>query len=165
MATKRAGDLGEADARFRQLIAREAEPDPRLLANAANVRLAVDGRTLVFSAGLALATALAFGTVPALATVGLTEHQAKEQDLDVEVRTSDMTDWLSAKTYAETVAYAKVLVSRTDDTIVGAHLVGHHGEDLIHLFAMAMRHGITATQMKSAVYGFPTFASDLKNVV
>ena len=104
-------------------------------------------------------------TVPALATVGLTEAQATERGLDVEVRTSDMVDWLSAKTYGETVAWAKVLTDRSTDTIVGAHLVGHHGEDLIHLFAMAMQHGITAQALKNSVYGFPTFASDMKNVI
>ena len=104
-------------------------------------------------------------TVPALASVGLTEAQAESQGLSVDVRSSDMSEWLSAKTYAETVAWAKVLVNKSNDHIVGAHLVGHHGEDLIHLFALAMQHGIPATAFKTAVYGFPTFASDLKNVV
>lgn len=104
-------------------------------------------------------------TVPAVASVGLTQAQAEEKGLDIEVKVSDMSDWLSARTYAETVAWAKVLINREDDTVVGAHLVGHRGEDLIHLFSMAMRHGIKASEMKSAVYGFPTFASDLKNVI
>ncbi len=103
-------------------------------------------------------------TVPALSTVGLTEEQANEQGLDVKVTTNDMTGWISGKTYAETVAWAKVLVDEAADKIVGAHLVGHQGEDVIHLFAMAMRHGIPASKMKEDMFAFPTFSADMKNL-
>jgi len=103
-------------------------------------------------------------TVPALSTVGLTEDEAKEKGLDVKVSTNDMTDWFSGKSYAESVAWAKVLVDENEDRIVGAHLVGHQGEDLIHLFAMAMRHGIPASALKDDMFAFPTFSSDVKNL-
>lgn len=104
-------------------------------------------------------------TVPALSTIGLTEEQASEQGLDVEVTTSDMMGWFSAKSYAETVAWAKVLVDRASDRIVGAHIVGHRGEELIHLFALAMSHGILASDLKNAQFAFPTFSSDVKNLL
>ena len=104
-------------------------------------------------------------TVPALSTIGLTEEQAAEQGLDVKVTASDMMGWFSAKSYAETVAWAKVLVDRASDKIVGAHIVGHQGEELIHLFALAMAHGISATELKNSQYAFPTFSSDVKNLL
>ena len=44
-------------------------------------------------------------------------------------------------------------------------MIGHHGEDLIHLFAMAMKHGITAAQIKDQLFAFPTFAADLKSMI
>lgn len=104
-------------------------------------------------------------TVPALASVGLTETQAKEQGLDVTVSVNDMRDWFSGETYGETVAWAKVIVDRSSRRIVGAHLVGHNGEELIHLFAMAMRHEIPADRLTSAVYAFPTFSADIKSLM
>mgnify|MGYP002624364796 CR=1 FL=1 len=104
-------------------------------------------------------------TVPALSSVGLTEAEAEEQGLDVAVKTSDMSDWFSAITYAETAAWSKVLVDKKSDKIVGAHIVGHQGEELIHLFALAMRHGIAAAGLKDAVYAFPTFSADIKSLV
>ncbi len=104
-------------------------------------------------------------TVPALASVGLTEAKATEKGHKVNVRTSDMRDWLSAKTYAETVAWAKVVVDSTTDRILGAHLVGHSGEELIHIFAMAMQHGITAGNLRDTIYGFPTFSADIKSML
>lgn len=101
-------------------------------------------------------------TVPALSAVGLTEKAAAEMGLNVRVTVSDMTGWFSGKTYAETTAYAKVIVDEDTDKVVGAHMVGHSGEELIHLFAMAMKHGITASDLKNDFYAFPTFSSDLK---
>ena len=103
-------------------------------------------------------------TVPALSTVGLTEDEAREQGLDVKVSVNDMTGWFSGKSYAESVAWAKVLVDEGRDRIVGAHMVGHQSEDLIHLFALAMRHGIAASKLKDDLFAFPTFSSDVKNL-
>jgi len=70
-------------------------------------------------------------TVPALSSVGMTEAEAKQAGLDIDVVTSDMSSWFSARFYAETVAWAKVLVEKGTRRIVGAHIVGHHGEELI----------------------------------
>jgi glutathione reductase (NADPH) len=104
-------------------------------------------------------------TVPALATVGLTEAAAKDKGIRVEVKTSDMSDWLSARSYGETAAWAKILVDPARGLIVGAHLVGHAGDELINLFALAMKHGITAAQLRDMVYAYPTFASDIKSML
>ena len=103
-------------------------------------------------------------TVPALSAVGMTEQTARERGLDIQVTENDMTGWLSGKTYAETVAYAKVIVDRTADRILGAHIVGHNGEELIHLFALAMKHGIAASALRDDFFAFPTFSADLKNM-
>jgi glutathione reductase (NADPH) len=104
-------------------------------------------------------------TVPTLATVGLTEAKAKELDRKIKVRVNDMSDWLSSRTYNEPAAWAKVIVDEATDRILGAHIVGHAGEELIHVFAFAMRFGITASQINDAVYAFPTFSADIKHML
>jgi glutathione reductase (NADPH) len=43
-------------------------------------------------------------------------------------------------------------------------MVGHQSEDVIHLFALAMRHGIAASSLKDDLFAFPTFSSDVKNL-
>jgi pyruvate/2-oxoglutarate dehydrogenase complex dihydrolipoamide dehydrogenase (E3) component len=40
--------------------------------------------------------------------------------------------------YAETAAWAKVLIDKQTHRVIGAHILGHGGEELIHLFALAM---------------------------
>ena len=104
-------------------------------------------------------------TVPALASVGMTEAEATAANLDFDAITADMSSWFSARFYAETVAWAKILVEKGSRRIVGAHIVGHHGEELIHLFALAMRHGINADQLGDEMYAFPTFAADIKSML
>lgn len=104
-------------------------------------------------------------TVPALATVGLTEAEAAAQGLDFAVKTNDMASWRSAMTHAESVAWSKVLVEVGTGRIIGAHIVGHGAEEIIHLFAMAIRHGIARDALAEAVYAYPTFASDVKYMV
>ena len=104
-------------------------------------------------------------TIPAIASVGLTEEDARDRGLDVHVTVNDMRDWLSARTFAETVAWVKVISERASGRILGAHIVGHGGEELVHLFALAMRHGITTADIGEMVYAYPTFASDIRYMV
>jgi glutathione reductase (NADPH) len=103
-------------------------------------------------------------TVPALASVGLTQAAAEEQGIELRVEVNDMKGWLSGRTYAESAAWAKVLIDKPTDRIVGAHILGHAGEELIHIFALAMRHGIAAGDVKDLIYGFPTFSADIKSM-
>jgi glutathione reductase (NADPH) len=104
-------------------------------------------------------------TVPALASVGLTETKAKELGRKFKVHINDMGDWLSTKTYNEPRAWAKIIVEEPSDRILGAHLVGHTGEELIHIFAFAMKFGITASDIRETVYAFPTFSADIKSML
>ncbi len=102
--------------------------------------------------------------VPALAAVGLTEAAARQRGLSIDVHVNDMHDWFSARTYAEEVAWSKIIVDRASDRILGAHFVGHGGEELINIFALAMRFGIEASAIKDFIYAYPTFSADIKHM-
>src|SRR4051812_4132511 len=73
---------------------------------------------------------------------------AEERGIDLRTEVNDMQNWLSGRTYAETAAWAKVLIDRQTNRIVGAHILGHAAEELIHIFALAMKNGISATDIK-----------------
>ncbi len=103
-------------------------------------------------------------TVPALAAVGLTEAAARGGQRPIDVHVNDMHDWFSARTYAETVAWSKIIVDRSSDRILGAHVVGHAGQELVNIFGLAIRFGIRASQLKDNVYAYPTFSSDIKHM-
>ena len=104
-------------------------------------------------------------TVPSLAAVGLTESVVRQKGIAADIHVNDMLGWFSARTYAETVAWSKVIVDKATDRILGAHFVGHAGQELVNIFGLAMRFGITATQIRENVYAYPTFASDIKHML
>lgn len=104
-------------------------------------------------------------TVPSLATVGLTEAQARDTDSKIRVAVNDMTGWFSGKSYVESTAWAKLIIDEDSDLILGAHLIGHNADDLVHTFALAMKHGITATSLKETIFAYPSFSSDIKNLL
>ncbi|WP_168566213.1 dihydrolipoyl dehydrogenase family protein [Crateriforma spongiae] len=104
-------------------------------------------------------------TTPAIASVGLSEEQACQTSADLEVRTGDMSDWSSVRKTGKTVAGYKVLIDRDSDAILGAHLLGPGAEETINLFAMAMKHNLTAADVKSTLFVFPSFSHDIRQMI
>ncbi|QEG01314.1 Glutathione amide reductase [Stieleria maiorica] len=103
-------------------------------------------------------------TVPAIAAIGLSESEAK-RSFDVDVRHADTSGWNSVRKSCQECSGYKVLVDKQTDRILGAHLLGPSAEETINLFALAMKHDLTATDLKSTLFAFPTFASDVRQMV
>jgi glutathione reductase (NADPH) len=104
-------------------------------------------------------------TIPPLAGVGLTEAEARRQHVDVRVNTEDTSQWYSNRRVNESCAMFKTIVENGSDRILGAHLLGPYAEEVINLFALAIRQGLTATDLKHQIYAYPTSGSDLPYMV
>ncbi len=100
-------------------------------------------------------------TIPPLSSVGLTEHQAEEKDLSFRVNSQDTSSWYSAKRIGLKYARFKVIIDEDTDEILGAHLLGNHAEEVINIFALAMKEHITVTQLKDMIWSYPTSTYDL----
>jgi glutathione reductase (NADPH) len=100
-------------------------------------------------------------TLPPIAAVGLSERAAREQGLKVRVKSAKVSDWYTARRVAETVYGYKTLVDENSGRILGAHLVGPHADEVINLFGLAIRHDLTADDLKSTMFAYPTGASDI----
>ncbi len=104
-------------------------------------------------------------TSPPLASVGLTEEEARAQNKNYKVKFGDASSWFNAyRSQAEAYAY-KVLISKEDGTILGAHLIGPSADETINLFALAIKAKIPAKDLQSMMYSYPTWASDLSYMV
>jgi len=57
------------------------------------------------------------------------------------------------------------LIEEGTDRILGAHLVGPHAEEVINLFGVAIRNGLTAKDLKSTIFAYPTGASDIGHML
>lgn len=100
-------------------------------------------------------------TIPPIAAVGLTEAQARTQGLQFRLNSQKASDWFTARQAAEPVYGYKVLIEEGSELILGTHLVGPHADEVINLFALAIRHGLTTVQLKSTMFAYPTGASDI----
>ncbi|QIP15244.1 NAD(P)/FAD-dependent oxidoreductase [Spirosoma aureum] len=104
-------------------------------------------------------------TVPPLASIGLTEEQAREQGLVVNVLFQETADWYVSRRINEPITGFKTLVDAETDQIVGAHLLGSGSDDVINLFAMAMKHQIPAKALGAMLFAYPTHGSDLNSML
>ena len=100
-------------------------------------------------------------SVPPIAAVGLSESQALERGLKFRVKKEMTSSWYSSRRVAEKYSGYKVLVEEGTDRILGAHLLGGQVEEVINLFAVAMRSGMSATDLKHAIFSYPTHTSDV----
>jgi glutathione reductase (NADPH) len=100
-------------------------------------------------------------TIPPIASVGLSEKQARDQGLKFRMQHQKTSDWYTARRVAEPVYGFKVLVEEETDRVLGAHLVGPHVEEVINVFALAIRRGLTADDLRDVIFAYPTGASDI----
>jgi len=104
-------------------------------------------------------------TIPPIAAVGLSEADARRQGLKFRMQSQKVSDWFTARQAAEPVYGFKVLVEDETDRVLGAHLVGPHVDEVINLFALAIRHNLTAAALKETLFAYPTGASDIGYMV
>ncbi|MFA5564688.1 MAG: NAD(P)/FAD-dependent oxidoreductase [Acidimicrobiia bacterium] len=104
-------------------------------------------------------------TIPELVRVGLLEHEATAAGINVDVRYNDTSGWYSNYRIGETTAATKILVDTADDTIVGAHMLGPEYGELINVFSLAIKLGLTTRQLKSMTAAYPTVGSDLGSML
>jgi glutathione reductase (NADPH) len=100
-------------------------------------------------------------TIPPIAAVGLTEAQAREKGIKFRMKSEKASSWFTARQAAEPVYGFKVLVDEKTDLVLGAHLVGPHVDEVINLFALAIRHRLTTEDIKTTMFAYPTAASDI----
>jgi glutathione reductase (NADPH) len=77
------------------------------------------------------------------------------------VNSAKATDWYTARRIGERVYGYKTLVEDDTGQILGAHLVGPHADEVINIFGLAIRHNLTADNLKSTMFAYPTGASDI----
>ena len=100
-------------------------------------------------------------TIPRIARVGMSEEEAQHSGLMYRVNCERASSWFTARQAAEPVYGYKTLVEKGTGRILGAHLVGPHADEVINLFGLAIRHNLTADDLKRTIFSYPTGASDI----
>jgi glutathione reductase (NADPH) len=101
-------------------------------------------------------------TIPPLGSAGFTEAQARENGYAVDVKASETTSWFSGRRLAARASAYKTVLESGTGRILGASVFGPHAEELINVFALAIRAGVSAPALRDVLFGYPTAASDLE---
>ena len=104
-------------------------------------------------------------TIPNLSRVGMDETAANKAEKAFRVSAGSTKEWPSSKRIGEKYGYYKILIEKESEKILGATLVRHNAGEVINLFALAIRQGLTTKDLKEIMWAYPTSSSDLKNML
>ena len=99
-------------------------------------------------------------THPSIATVGLSEAQAREKFAEVTVFRSEFTPLKNTLSGSGERTLMKLVVDAASDRVVGLHMVGPDAGEVVQGFAVAMKAGATKSVFDSTIGIHPTAAEE-----
>ena len=97
-------------------------------------------------------------TDPEIASVGLTEMEAKEQGTDFLAAKYPFNDHGKAMIGGHEFGFVKIIAEKSRGEILGAEIIGPHASDLIHELIAVMRYRGTAQELGMMPHYHPTLA-------
>ncbi|MBL4851322.1 MAG: glutathione-disulfide reductase [Gammaproteobacteria bacterium] len=99
---------------------------------------------------------------PPIATIGLTEAQARDTYGDkIKLYTSSFTPLRNGITDNKPKCTMKLIVTGNDEKIIGCHVIGEGADELLQGFAVAIKMGATKADFDNTIAIHPTAAEEL----
>ncbi|HEY3330902.1 MAG TPA: dihydrolipoyl dehydrogenase [Capsulimonadaceae bacterium] len=95
-------------------------------------------------------------TEPEVATVGLTEQEAKDKGYDVQIGKFSFKSLGKAMAINENVGLVKIVSEKKYGEILGASIVGPHASDLIHEVCVSMKLESTIEELMHTIHAHPS---------
>ncbi len=96
----------------------------------------------------------------AMASVGLSEAQARAKYAEVKVYTSEFRPMKTAMAGLPDKSFCKLVVDSANDRVLGAHMLGDEAAEIIQALAIAVKMGVTKAQFDATVAVHPTAAEE-----
>ena len=101
-------------------------------------------------------------TNPSIATVGLTEEQAKEKGYEVKKSVLPLDAVPRAIVNRETTGVFKLVADAKTSKLLGVHIVSENAGDVIYAATLAVKFGLTVEDLKETLAPYLTMAEGLK---
>jgi len=95
-------------------------------------------------------------TDPEVASVGLTESEAREKSGDVKIGRFPFMALGKARAIGETEGFVKIVADGKSNKVLGVHIIGPQAAIMIHEAAMALKLGAKAEEMANMIHAHPT---------
>ena len=99
-------------------------------------------------------------SLPNLGTVGYTEEEALEKNIKIDVYVTTTKPLKHSLTGRKERAMLKLIVDRSNDRVIGLHMVGDDAGELVQGFAVAMNCGATKSDFDKTIGIHPTMAEE-----
>lgn len=98
---------------------------------------------------------------PPIATIGLTEAQAKKQYDDIKIYRSQFNPMLDALSDIKTPTVMKLITQGKNERIIGLHMIGLNCDEILQGFAVAIQMGASKADFDKTIAIHPTSAEEL----
>ena len=105
-------------------------------------------------------------TNPEIASVGITEQQAADMQIEAEVRKLPMT--FSGRFMAENegeTGLCKMVIDKKNRMVLGVHMIGNPCSEFVAAASFAVRNGYTIAEMEQVVFPHPTVSEILHEII
>ncbi len=99
---------------------------------------------------------------PEIASVGLTENQAREQGYRVKAGTFNYADLTRPIVMGDTEGFVKIVAEEGSGRILGGHIIGSEASTLIHEIAVAVAAGASVSRVGDVLHTYPTFSEGIR---
>ena len=101
-------------------------------------------------------------TTPEVATIGKTEEQLKDKNINYKIGKFSFMANSRAKAIDDAEGFVKILADEKTDKVLGAHLIGPHAGELIAEIGVAMEFGASSEDIARTCHAHPTFSEAVK---
>ena len=101
-------------------------------------------------------------TTPEVASIGKTEEQLKELNINYKIGKFSFMANSRAKAIDDAEGFVKILADEKTDKVLGAHLIGPHAGELIAEIGVAMEFGASSEDIARTCHAHPTFSEAVK---
>ncbi|WP_229504791.1 hypothetical protein [Natrinema versiforme] len=115
--------------------------------------ISIEGRTVPW----------AVFTDPQVGHVGLTEQEARDEGYEVGIGRQDFADQGKPKALGEIEGFVKLVTDADTDELLGAHVVGEQGAEIVHELVLAIELGATADQVADTMHIHPTLPESINS--
>ena len=100
-------------------------------------------------------------TEPEIASVGLTEDEAREKGINIKVGRFPLRVLGRAQASGELSGLIKLIAEEGSGKLIGAHIIGARATELIHELTLAIRLGGSAQEVEETIHTHPTFSEGI----
>jgi len=101
-------------------------------------------------------------TSPEVATVGKTEEQLKDSNINYKIGKFPFLANSRAKVNNESEGFVKILADSKTDKVLGVHIIGPHCGDMIAEMVLAMEFGASSEDIARTCHAHPTHTEAIK---